>query len=187
MYFLRHSLPYTYNGRGIVMEVQQQARTLIIGVGNELRGDDKLGLIAARSIQKKSFLDVHVAEHSGEGGSLFEILGQEERVFLIDALAPLHSPGEIHVINVHARPIPSSMFGFSSHAFGVAQAIELGRRLGKLPHTFRLFGITGYSFGVGDPLSIPVVEALPCLVRAVEQEIQQFKSERYHHVNEGMS
>ncbi|HEX9657864.1 MAG TPA: hydrogenase maturation protease [Bacteroidota bacterium] len=169
------------------MEPQRQGWTLVIGVGNEMRGDDKLGLIAARSIQKKTFLDVHVVEHSGEGGSLFEILGQEERVFLIDALAPRHSSGEIHIINVHARPIPSSMFGFSSHAFGVAQAIELGRRLGKLPHTFRLFGITGYSFGVGDPLSVPVVEALPFLVRAVEQEVQLFESERYHYTKGDMS
>ena len=168
------------------MEPNYHERTLIIGVGNELRGDDKLGLVAARSLQKRTFVDVHVVEHNGEGSSLFEILGQEKRVFLIDALAPRHSPGEIHVINVHARPIPSSMFGFSSHSFGVAQAIELGRRLQKLPHTFRLFGISGYSFGIGEPLSVPVVEALPYLIHAIEREIQQFESEKTHYLDGSM-
>ena len=45
----------------------------------------------------------------------------------------------------------------STHAFGVADAVELARALGRLPGRLDVYAIEGASFAAGDRLS-PAVE-----------------------------
>ena len=48
----------------------------------------------------------------------------------------------------------------STHALGVAEAIELGRALGRLPRRLLVFGIEGGSFDAGAGLSPEVERAV---------------------------
>ncbi|UCH82942.1 MAG: hydrogenase maturation protease, partial [Candidatus Latescibacterota bacterium] len=70
-----------------------------------------------------------------------------------DAAQTGSEPGTIHVFDAAVRPLPANCFRCSTHAFGVADAIELARSLGRLPRTLRVYGVEGRDFSTGSQLS----------------------------------
>ncbi len=60
---------------------------------------------------------------------------------------------------------------FSSHAFGVADAIEMARELHQLPPVTILYGIEGEAFDPGVGLSDSVLKSLPRLLAMIEQDL----------------
>ena len=129
---------------------------LIIGIGNDYRGDDAAGLIVARLLQKKH-PHCTVIEDTGEGAALLDAWRGWQQVVLIDALRSGAPPGTIQRFDASASALPASLFAASSHAFGVAQAVELARALGELPRQMIVYGIEGLRFSAGVGLT-PAVE-----------------------------
>jgi hydrogenase maturation protease len=149
--------------------------TLIIGVGNADRGDDAVGLIVIRRLRrdwehghKGSAAPVTLIEASGEGTALIEAWRSADTVILVDAVHSGAAPGTIHRLDAHAWPIPTNLRYASTHALGVAEAIELARALGQLPQRLIVYGIEGYCFGTGTGLSAEVE-------RAAEQVLELLK------------
>ncbi len=58
----------------------------------------------------------------------------------------------------------------STHSFGVAEAVELARALGRLPARIVVFGIEGRDFAQGEGLSPDVDAAVDEVVRRVTEE-----------------
>ena len=143
-----------------------EPRTLIIGLGNEYRRDDAVGLVVARRLRQAAPKSVGVLEETGEGASLLESWQDADTVILIDAVQSGAAPGTLHRLDAHAQPIAKKFFRFSTHAFGLAEAVELGRALGRLPPRLIVYGIEGKSFEAGVGLS-PEVEA--AALEAVER------------------
>ena len=56
--------------------------------------------------------------------------------------------------------LPAGRFMASTHHFGVAEAVEWARALGRLPEALEVHGIEGADFSVGEHLSEPVREAV---------------------------
>jgi hydrogenase maturation protease len=135
--------------------------TLIIGIGNEYRGDDAVGLIVARRLKERLADSAVVIEQSGDGAALMEAWRGAEAVIVIDAVASGAAPGAIHRFNANTRPIPKNAFRCSTHAFGVAEAIELSRALDEFPRSLVIYGIEGKNFAAGVGLS-PEVESAVC-------------------------
>ena len=151
---------------------QPQSLPLIIGVGNEYRCDDAVGLIAARRLKERLADSVMVLEQNGDGAALIEAWRGSETVIIIDAVASGAAPGAIHRFDANTRPIPKGAFRCSTHVFGVAEAIELSRALGELPRSLVVYGIEGKNFAAGVGLS-PEVEKAACeAVRRVFAEAQ---------------
>ena len=144
---------------------------LIIGVGNAYRGDDGVGLRIAQDIKKKSPDYVNVIEQSGEGISLMDSWKDADTVILIDAVHSGAQPGTIHRFDVHTQTIPAKFFHYSTHAFGVAEAIELARALKQLPQNFIVYGIEGKCFEAGIGLSLEVEESAQEGGKRVKQDI----------------
>lgn len=143
--------------------------TLVIGVGNDYRGDDAVGLIVARRIRELKLPHVQVLESDGECTKLMESWKDAERVILIDAVHSGATPGTIH--RVTAQDLPANWLHCSTHAFGVAEAIALAQALGQLPRQFSILGIEGSTFAIGAALSEQVRAALATVVDAVRQEL----------------
>jgi hydrogenase maturation protease len=139
---------------------------LIIGIGNEYRGDDAVGLIVARRLRGRLSASVKVLEQTGDGAALMEAWRGVETVIVIDAVASGAAPGAIHRFDANTRPISKNAFRCSTHAFGVAEAIELSRALGEIPQSLVVYGIEGKNFAAGVGLS-PEVEKAAC--QAVRQ------------------
>jgi len=136
----------------------RRSPTLIIGLGNEYRRDDAVGLVVARRLREAAPESARVLEESGEGASLMESWQDADAVILIDAVHSGAKPGTLHRLDAHAQPIAKKFFRFSTHAFGVAEAVELARTLGRLPPRLIVYGVEGKSFEAGVGLS-PEVEA----------------------------
>jgi hydrogenase maturation protease len=82
-------------------------------------------------------------------------------------------PGRVHWTTVGDGPIPSAPRRDSSHALGLADAVELGRALGRLPERLVLAGIEGRRFDAGVGLSPEVEASVPRVVRTILDEIER--------------
>ena len=133
--------------------------TLIIGVGNVFRGDDGVGVAVARRLRAQTPAEVTIIEASGEGAALMELWKGAARVVVIDATHSGSPAGTIHRFDARAEPLPSRFFHYSTHAFSVAEAVELGRALDVLPPRLVVYGIEGRSYAAGEGLSAEVEKA----------------------------
>lgn len=143
---------------------------LIIGIGNEYGHDDAVGILVARAVKRMILDSVTVLEQSGEATSLMGAWADAERVALIDAVFSGAAPGTLHRVEVGHDPLPADLFAASTHTLGVAQAVELARLLGCLPHRLTLYGIEGVDFSPGVGLSPMVARSIPTVVRQIQRE-----------------
>lgn len=146
--------------------------TLVIGIGNEFRGDDGVGLIVARGLRDLALPNVTVVEQSGEGTALLEAWGGAGRVIVVDAVSSGSEPGTIHRLGVSDQPLPAHFSGGSTHAFGLAEAVELARQLDRLPTSLTIYGIEGKSYDLATGLSPEVRQAAEKLIEQIAQEVE---------------
>lgn len=146
-------------------------KRLVIGIGNSYRRDDALGLLVARQLKNCVPPEVTVVEASGEGCALTELWRGAEHVTLIDAVSSGGAPGTIHRLDAHASAIPTCFFHYSTHAFSVAEAIELARVMNELPPQLILYGIEGKDFDAGIGLSREVELAMKEVQSRILQEV----------------
>jgi hydrogenase maturation protease len=149
---------------------QPQSLPLIIGIGNEYRGDDAVGLIVARRLKERLAGSFTVLEQSGDGAALMEAWQGAETVIIIDAVMSGAAPGTIHRFDASVQPLPKDTFRCSTHAFGVAEAIELSRALSELPQSLVVYGIEGKNFAAGVGLSSEVEKAVGEVARRAHTE-----------------
>jgi hydrogenase maturation protease len=147
-------------------------KTLLIGVGNEYRRDDGVGLIVARAIREKQLPSVIVKEESGEGAALIEAWQGFQNVIIVDTVSSGAMPGTIFRIDAKKEIVPIKFFHYSTHAFGVAEAVELARAMNLLPPNFMVYGIEGENFAAGVDISSPVKEAAN---QVIEQIVGEFE------------
>jgi len=141
----------------------------VIGVGNRYRRDDGVGPWVVDRLQAAGHAAV---EHSGEGAGLIELFEGREMVVLVDAAMSGAAAGTVHRFDAAERAIPKSFFRYSSHLFGVAEAVEMARALGRLPARVLVLGIEGADFSHGDRLSPEVAVAAESVVGLIRVEFE---------------
>lgn len=147
-----------------------------IGVGNLYRHDDGVGLYVAQRLRLENVTGVCVIEHGGEGTSLLDALDGADTVILIDAICSGAAPGTVARFAPNSQPLPASAFSHSSHSFGVAEAVELGRSLERLPPHLLIYGIEGACFDWGVGLT-PVVQRAACqLVPIIVHSLWEYRA-----------
>jgi len=145
---------------------------LVLGLGNDYRGDDGVGRVVTRRLREAALPGVVVREASGEGTALMEAWKEADSVILVDAVQSGARPGTIHRLDAHAQSIPAKFFHYSTHAFSVAEAVEMARALGQLPPRLVILGIEGGDFSAGGTLSPEVARAAEEVLALLRQEIQ---------------
>ncbi len=148
------------------------ANVVIIGVGNEYRSDDGAGLAVARRLRELFPAGVTILEESGEGAALMQAWQGAAWVMLVDAVRSGAPPGTIHRLDARAAPLPMGFFHYSTHAFSVAEAVELARSLDELPAHLVVYGIEGANFAAGVGLSSTVQPAVEVVVERLAQEVR---------------
>jgi hydrogenase maturation protease len=141
---------------------------LILGCGNPDRSDDAAGLLAARRLRE---LGVDARELSGETLALMEAWSGSAEVILIDAVASGAAPGTVTVWDAQATPLSPGRFRCSTHALGVAEAVELARVLDRLPPSLIIYGIEGGSFDPGGLVSSEVADAVERLAQEIAGQV----------------
>ncbi len=144
----------------------------VIGLGNGLRGDDAVGLLAARQLQQVINDRAEVIEAEMVGVDLMELMKGVQVAILIDAARSGQAPGMIHRLDASRGPIADRIFPRSSHALGTVDALELARTMGTLPATVIVYGVEVANTEAGQPLSPPVAKALDEVVERIVQDCE---------------
>jgi hydrogenase maturation protease len=144
---------------------------LILGTGNALRGDDAAGLHAARRLRGRVPPSVAVIEREGDLATALDVWKDHDAVVVIDAMRSGGPPGTIVRLRAHERPLPAAFVRSSTHALGLAEAVELGRAMHTLPASVIVYGIEGKSFALGEGLSPEVEPAVGDVVERVLREV----------------
>lgn len=144
----------------------------IIGLGNGMRGDDAVGLMAARRIRQEVGDRVEVIEAEMAGVDLVELMKGAHVAILIDAARSGQAPGTIHRLDASAGPIGGRIFPRSSHALGTVDALELARAMEVLPATVIVYGVEAGNTEAGRPLSPLVATALDQVVDQIVQDCE---------------
>jgi hydrogenase maturation protease len=130
----------------------------LIGVGNRFRCDDAAGLEVASRLRATHPPGCRILEEEGEPTSLIEGFALVKEALVIDGISTGAEPGTLHRFDATAGPLPAELFRSSTHALGVADAVELARELDRLPARLAVYGIEGENFETGEGLT-PAVEA----------------------------
>jgi hydrogenase maturation protease len=144
---------------------------MVIGVGNEFRRDDAIGLIAVRRLRESG---VAAEENEGNPASLMDRWPAAGGVILIDAVSSGAEAGTLHFLDVSAEPLNRERFKGSTHALGLADAVELSRAFGTLPPQVYVFGVEVRDVRTGVGLSPEVERALPVLINEVVACMKRF-------------
>lgn len=119
----------------------------------------------------------------GELTQLLDLWRGADVAIVVDSVArTIAHPGRIQ--RVDAEMLEGVVSATSSHAFGVAEAVRLGRALGALPDALVVFGVDADRLDLGIGLSGAVATAVPRAVAAVVEELERSRcpAGRNHHL-----
>jgi hydrogenase maturation protease len=148
-------------------------RTLVVGLGNPLLGDDGIGWRVAEQVQREieaEALPVEVDCLSVGGLRLMERLVGYDRVVLIDAISTgRRPPGSIYRLSLADLPDPAGGHLGSAHDTTLQTALELGRALGApTPDNMTIVAVECEClFDFTEDLTPPVAAAVPLAARMV--------------------
>jgi hydrogenase maturation protease len=156
-------------GRGI----QGSRAPLIIGLGNEDRGDDRCGLEVVRALRTRLKGDTRLVECLGIASDLLDLWEGEGTVFVVDAIRSGHAAGTITRLEVGDGPIPSPLSTTSTHGLSLAQAVALGQSLDRFPQRLIIYGIEAASFALGGGMTPAVANAVNETALRIMREISR--------------
>ena len=177
--------------------------TLVLGLGNPLRGDDGVGpaviewlRAAMRPVESKDPPpDVKVMDGGTRGLDLLLTLAEHRRVLIVDAADVGRAPGEWlrFVLSPALSPALSEGEGecagevegaeapaLSAHSAGLADALTLGAAIGMLPEQTIIFGVQPARVDWSPGLSAEVQRAVPDVGRAILDELGWKRAQARH-------
>ena len=132
---------------------------VVIGIGNEFRRDDGVGLAVAAEIAKRRLSGVRVISAIGEPGSILEAWTGVPLVVAVDAaMGEGATPGKIRRWTPGDEDQPAVV---SSHALGLPQTYALGHALGQIPEKLVVFTVDIENISHGVTLTPAVAAAVP--------------------------
>ena len=145
---------------------------LILGLGNDILGDDGVGICAARALAPELAGVADVVETAMHGLALLECFLGYEKAILIDAIhTRAHPPGTILDIDpatITATPAPSP------HYTGLPEMLVLADQLHlDFPKALKIFAMeTVDPYSVSEALTPEVERALPALLERVRAQVR---------------
>lgn len=124
---------------------------LVIGIGHPFRGDDAIGPRLAEALDGR--VAAEVIAHHGEGADLMDRWQGRDHVVVVDAMVSGAALGTTRMWEAVGETLPANLFPKGSHLFGLAEAVEMARLLGRLPSRLTIIGVEGGCFSLGAPLS----------------------------------
>jgi len=150
-------------------------RTLVLGIGNPILGDDGIGFHIAQELAKQiKDENIDVKDTSADGLNLLELILGYDKLIVIDALMTKDEKvGEIYRLKPENTGKPASVT-VSPHHFNLATTIEIGKKLfaGQIPEEIIVFGIgTQEVARVTEEITAKVKEAIPRVINLVLEEL----------------
>jgi len=151
-------------------------KTIVLGIGNLILGDDGVGVHVANEIKKHmSSPDVTVDEAITGGMNLLDLILGYDKAVLIDAVKSENSQnGEVKRILLSDF---TTMHSCNPHDVSLVEAIEMAKKLGenRIPSEIVIIGIMMKQIPCefGENLSEKIKAAIP---KAVEMTLKEIKN-----------
>lgn len=148
----------------------------VIGLGQELRADDAVGLEVLRRWQQQypqtaASPSLRVEISPLPGLQLLDLFEGADAVVLVDALQSGRPPGTI--LHLDHDALAAFQGSPSAHGWGVAETLALAEQLGVVLPDITILAIEGESVSMGSGMSPAVEAALPEVVQRLQALIMQ--------------
>jgi|GEM_PF-360551 len=150
-------------------------RPRVLGLGNELLGDDAVGIEAARRIQQELTDQVDVAETGVYGLALLDVILGCRQLIIIDAIktgrVPVGSVIELDPRCFDRVPAPSPHYSGLPEMRALAETLQL-----DYPEWVVVLAVEiSDGVGFGEPMHPAVVKAIDQVVRRVRQQLTRWR------------
>jgi len=154
-------------------------KTIILGVGNHILGDDGVGVHVANELKTRiHYPDITIEEALTGGMNLLDLLLGYDKAIIIDAVKT--ETGE----NGEVKRIPlsdfSTMHSCNPHDVSLTEAIEMAKKMGekRIPKEIIIIGIMMKQIPCefGEQLSETIAAAVPAAVEMILAEITKGKT-----------
>lgn len=148
-----------------------RAQTLILGLGNPMRGDDGFGLRVLEELEKLAFPSGTQLLDAGTAGLeiVLELMDRES-VLVVDTAQFGGRPGEVRRFDLRRCELPRVEWR-AGHAHGLAAAVELSKALGVCPCYVDLYAVEPSDTSELNRLSSDVERAIPIVVSRVLEHL----------------
>ncbi len=149
-------------------------KTLVLGIGNDILGDDAVGIHIAREIAGKiKSPEIDVKETGATGLNLLDVISGYDKLFVIDAiLSNQFNIGQINRLELKDLEPSNSI---TPHEAGLRTTIELGNQLfpGQMPREVIIYGVQIENVEKITVEMTPTVKAaIPEVVKRVMAELK---------------
>jgi hydrogenase maturation protease len=149
--------------------------TLVLALGNPLRGDDGVGAAVLEALAASESLPENVRLLDGGTAGLETVLLMQgyRRVIVVDAAEMGYVPGEWVRIRPDDAQLRLHDAGGTLHNLGLADALGLGSALGMLPGELVIYGVQPLELGWLTGISEPMRQAIPAICVAILEELSE--------------
>lgn len=149
-------------------------RTLVLGLGNPICGDDGVGIRVAEALKDRVCgSETDVAQTTAAGLGLLDLIGGYQRIIVIDAIQTCDGKaGQVYRLGLD--DLPSPLHCATLHDVDLATALELGRRLGmEMPREVVIFAVeVADTTTFREECTPEVARAIPKVIHTVLQELK---------------
>ncbi|MBX7553284.1 hydrogenase maturation protease [Streptomyces sp. NPDC004232] len=155
-------------------------RIAVIGIGNEFRHDDGVGLAVLGVLAERTGKDLLPAGTAllvcdGEPARLISLWENARLAVVIDcARAEPARPGRVHRLKLDGDRLLRQSGATSSHRLGLGDAVELARLLDRLPDRLVVYAVEGADSSLGTGLSARVAARVGPLADRIADEIHRY-------------
>jgi hydrogenase maturation protease len=152
-----------------------EAKTLVLGIGNLLIGDEGVGCMAATELARRYTLpqNVECVDGGTAGFELLNMIDGKEHLILIDALRNDQQPGT--VVLVEGEHVPKAFLARTTpHQLGICDVLAAAQLCDTMPTSLTLYGIEPKQLEVGIGLSPEVEAGMEKTIGAVVNQLRHF-------------
>ena len=153
----------------------------IIGLGNNLRGDDGVGPALINALEKKNLgSDFNLMDVGADAFTVLEHLLEKEPVIIVDCARMGKNPGEIVKIPIDPANLAVADGSISLHGYSLAEVIKIAAKTGPLAPG-SIIGVEPEAIEFNTDLSPVVMGKISELVNLVIEEAKQYGEENHNH------
>lgn len=155
----------------------REPHIVVLGLGNLMRTDDAVGMLAVEQLRADARLPVTVSLVDGGtlGLDLLHPLDGATHLLALDAIDAGAAPGAL--LQFAGDAIGDLPVSKSVHLLGFSDLIGAMRLTGNAPNEIVVLGVQPEATGWGTQLTAPVDAALPALVDAALKQVAGWQAE----------
>ncbi|UCG03757.1 MAG: hydrogenase maturation protease [Candidatus Heimdallarchaeota archaeon] len=160
------------------MEEVTEIKILVLGIGNELAGDDIIGITAVREVAKIGPADIDYKQLSTGGLQVLETMLGYDKVLIVDSVETT-SPTK-RILRLKSEDLNKATFLASPHDINFPTALEIGKKsLPELmPKVIRIIGIEiPIQENISDQVSEETMAKIPIIKKMILEDINYFLKE----------